>query len=68
MLTISNTSPILNLAIIGQLDLLRRQFGLLYIPAVVRDELRPDEDLPGSIAIQRALNDGWLSVVEAELS
>ena len=27
MPAVSNTSPILNLAIIGQLDLLRRQFG-----------------------------------------
>jgi predicted nucleic acid-binding protein len=32
MLVVSNTSPVLNLAIIGQLALLREQFGEIWIP------------------------------------
>ena len=32
MLVVSNTSPVLNLAIIGQLDLLPGQFGQVLIP------------------------------------
>jgi len=35
MRTVSNTSPISNLAIIGQLNLLREQFGNLWIPQAV---------------------------------
>jgi hypothetical protein len=37
---VSNTSPILNLAIVDQLDLLRQQFGQIQIPPAVLDELK----------------------------
>jgi len=39
-MVVSDTSPILNLALIGQLDLLRRIYGELLIPDAVRAELR----------------------------
>ena len=39
MLVTSNTSPICNLAMIGRLDLLRDQFGSVWIPDAVRIEL-----------------------------
>ena len=42
MPVVSNTSPILNLAIIGQLDLLRQQFGEVLIPPMVLQELKVD--------------------------
>jgi uncharacterized protein len=42
MPAVSNTSPILNLAIIRQLDLLRRQFGEVLIPLAVLVELKVD--------------------------
>ena len=62
MLTVSNTSPILNLAIIEHLNLLPQQFEEVWIPKGVQEELRLDEDLPGSSIIRQALADGWLKV------
>ena len=59
---VSNTSPVLNLAIIGQLSLLRQQFGEICIPAAVLEELRVEEDLPGSQAVREAMEAGWLRV------
>jgi predicted nucleic acid-binding protein len=40
MLVVSNTSPILNLAIVDQLELLRQQFGEILIPHALLDELK----------------------------
>ena len=59
---VSNTSPILNLAITGKLGLLKQQFGEIIIPQAVLDEFRLSEDLPGTGHISSALNEGWLSV------
>ena len=68
MLVVSNTSPILNLAMIGYLDLLRQQFGDVIIPPAVFSELRPGEDLPGSLAIRQAIDSGWLRMMPVEKS
>lgn len=62
MPTVSNTSPILNLAIIGQLSLLHRQFEQVVIPQAVLEECRIAEDLPGTKEIANAVQEGWLSV------
>src|SRR5512137_497392 len=64
MLAVSNTSPILNLALIGQLDLLRQQFGEVLIPPGVLRELQVDTELPGVEAIRPALRNNWLRVIE----
>ena len=53
MPVVSNTSPLLNLAIIGRLSLLHQQFGEIWIPPMVIKELRLEEDLPGSHFIYR---------------
>jgi predicted nucleic acid-binding protein len=55
MLVLSNTSPVLNLAIVGQLQLIRQQFGQVQIPPVVLSELRVEEDRPGSEEIRAIL-------------
>lgn len=60
MLVVSNTSPVLNLAIIGHLELLYHQFRTVWIPQAVVDELRIDQDLPGSAAVRKAQEAGWL--------
>lgn len=60
MPVVSNTSPILNLAIIDQLDLLRQQFGEILIPSVVLDELKVGEARVGSQAIREAIALGWI--------
>jgi len=62
MPVVSNTSPILNLAIIGELYLLRDQFGVILIPPVVLDELHVDKNLPGSEDVNNAIKDGWIRI------
>lgn len=39
MIVVSNTSPIINLAIIGKLELLKNVFGKIIIPQAVYDEI-----------------------------
>lgn len=52
---VSNTSPIINLACIGQLDLLPALFGTLVIPpAVFREITVAIPDAPGAAAIRMA--------------
>ena len=60
MPAVSDTSPILGLAIIGHLNLLQEQFGEIYIPQAVLAELKVNENFHGAPVIQTALTDGWL--------
>ncbi len=62
MRVVSNTSPILNLASIEKLSLLRDQFGEVVVPHAVLNEFRLNENLPGTGEISTALEEGWLSV------
>jgi predicted nucleic acid-binding protein len=62
MLTVSNTSPLLNLAIIDHLSLLEKQFQTVYVPESVLAELRVNENLNGSNHLKVALEKGWLKV------
>jgi predicted nucleic acid-binding protein len=39
MIVVSDTSPVLSLTLIGQLDLLRQLYGSIVLPEAVRDEL-----------------------------
>jgi hypothetical protein len=64
MPVVSNTSPVLNLAIVGRLSLLRKQFREILIPLAVLEELRVGEDLPGSQNVREAIEGGWLRVEE----
>ncbi|HQU36207.1 MAG TPA: DUF3368 domain-containing protein [Anaerolineales bacterium] len=64
MPVVSDTSPVLNLAVIGHLGLLRRQFGDIVLPPAVLEELRVDTDDPGTLEIKQALGDGWLRKVD----
>lgn len=60
MLVVSNTSPIMNLAAVDLLDLLRRQFGEVIVPEAVIEELRLDSGYPGTDKIRIAMSEGWL--------
>jgi len=62
MPAVSNTSPLLNLAIIGWLALLKEQFETIFIPPAVREELRIESDLPGSKVIGEAIEAGWIQI------
>ena len=66
MPVVSNTSPLLNLAIVGHLPLLRQQFGEVWIPPAVVEELRVEADLPGSHALREVIGAGWLRVEEVQ--
>jgi len=60
MPAVSNTSPIFNLARIQRLDLLREQFGTVWIPEAVNAELRSVPDRDTGRAIEDAREAGWL--------
>lgn len=62
MLVVSNTSPILNLAIVDQLELIHQQFGEILIPNAVLEELKVNEERPGSQAIRAAISSEWIKV------
>jgi len=64
MRVVSNTSPVCNLAILGDLDLLRRKYGGLTIPAAVRRELAWLDHAGGRAQVEAALREGWLAVEE----
>ena len=66
MLVVSNASPILNLAIIDRLSLIREQFTTVIIPKGVLEELRVGENLPGSKKILEAQDAKWLQVEEVQ--
>ena len=66
MPVVSNTSPVLNLAVIDRLSLLHQQFGEIWLPPAVISELRVDEGLPGSSIVQRALEARWLHIHAVE--
>lgn len=68
MPVVSNTSPLLNLAIIHQLHLLRQQFAEVLIPTTVQAELKLDTDFPGAATIRQALVSNWLREVELSAS
>ncbi len=53
MIVVSNTSPIINLATVGELDLLRRCYGKIIIPQAVYDEIAVvGAGQPGAIEVQ----------------
>lgn len=62
MPVVSNTSPILNLAAVGYLYLLKAQFREVLVPRAVIEELKLESDHAGNDAINMALDDGWLQV------
>lgn len=66
MPAVSDTSPILGLAVIGRLALLREQFGEIYIPLAVLEELKTETNFRGVPAVQDALQDGWIISQEAQ--
>ena len=52
MIVVSNTSPIMNLAAVDQLPLLRRLYAKVIIPQAVYEELVVGGEQPGSAEVQ----------------
>lgn len=61
-LVVSDTSPLLNLALIDRLDLLKSQFSSITIPEHVWEELTAGE--AGRDALIELREEGFLSIVE----
>jgi predicted nucleic acid-binding protein len=62
---IADAGPLIALARIDALTLLRGLFGRVFITATVRDELLPDDaTLPDARQMTRTLTEGWIEVVE----
>lgn len=58
MIVVSNTSPLINLAAVGQLDLLRQLYGQIVVPQAVYDEIVVrGAGLPGAAEVQSG---GWI--------
>ena len=62
MPAVSDTSPILGLSVIGHLNLLHEQFGDIFIPQAVFDELKIESNFRGVKMIQEALESNWLII------
>jgi predicted nucleic acid-binding protein len=65
-LVVSDTSPLLNLALIDRLDLLESQFSGITIPTQVWGELTEGED--GLDVLRELRENGFLTTVEVERS
>lgn len=61
---VSNTSPLLNLAIIGELEQVQTQFEHVLVPPAVVEEFRLEKERPGSSVLRQAVEDEWLVVNE----
>lgn len=59
---IADSSPLIGLARIDQLDLLHLLYEEIWIPPAVQTELKPNAQRPGSQNLKAALEAGWLSV------
>ena len=59
---VADTSPLIALARIGELDLLRRLYGRVVLPPAVKGELAIGSDRPGAMVLEAALAAGWISV------
>ncbi len=64
MIVVSNTSPIINLAVIGHLDVLQNLYGTILIPQAVYDEIVvAGAGRPGAADVQAAT---WITVLPVQ--
>ena len=63
---IADTGPLIALARIGRLDLLRRLYGRIVVPPTVHTELAVDSNRPGAKVLAGALATGWIVVEMVE--
>jgi uncharacterized protein len=57
---VADAGPLIGLARVGLLDLLRHLYKRVLIPVQVFDELQTSADRPGSRALRSAVQEGWL--------
>ena len=61
-IVVADTGPLIALARVEQLDLLRRLYQEVCVPTAVHSELAMDSDRPGAIVLARAFEAGWITV------
>lgn len=64
---VSNAGPLIHLAKIGKLNLLRELFGKIIIPNVVKIEVvdrGKEEGAPDAFLIESEIEEGWIAVEE----
>ena len=66
MPAVSDTSPLIGLAAISRLELLRDQFGSVFIPQAVYAELKIESGFPGTNMLEQAFTDGWVEVKQVQ--
>jgi predicted nucleic acid-binding protein len=67
---VSNSTPLIGLAKIGRLNLLRELFGTVFIPAEVKAETVDAgiaNKAPDAYVIGRAIEEGWIVVQETHI-
>ncbi len=64
---VSNSSPLIWLAKIGRLVLLRIIFGGVIVPGKVYEEVALESRSADSVLITRAVDDGWIEVSDEEM-
>ena len=66
---VSNASPLIYLAKVGKLYLLKELFQIVLIPKSVYEEVvikGKDKGFPDAEVVERAVKDGWIKVVEVQ--
>lgn len=63
MIVVSDASPLISLAAVGHMDLLRRLYGEVVIPVAVFQELTASSDAPGAAEIESA---SWVRVLAVQ--
>ena len=62
-LVVADTGPLIGLARIGQLSVIKILYKSITIPPRVLEELRISSDRPGSRALSEAISDGWINII-----
>ena len=60
-LIVADAGPLIGLAIAGRVEILGALFQKVLIPEAVLEELRIEASRPGSFALSKAKEEGWLS-------
>jgi predicted nucleic acid-binding protein len=58
---VADAGPLIGLAKIGRLTLLRELYGEILIPPAVHAELQAGSQRPGDIALREALRQTWIN-------
>ncbi len=61
----ADASPLIGLATVGALELLRDLFGTVMITRLVKEEITGRPDRPGAAELDAAMRSGWLRVAPA---